>query len=224
MILLHGDGDPTTPEGLRAVYTPPRLPWLRANMVSSLDGAATGSDGRSGTVNNAVDVDVFHLLRELADVVLVGAGTATAETYTAQGTPIVVVSRHGRVPDGLRGCEPGAVRLATVTDAPGLAAARDEIGESNVYVVGDSEVDLPALVSRLHDEGMRHVLCEGGPSLLGSLLEAGLVDELCHTITPKLLAGDGRRIVTGPPINVPVSLASLIEQDGTLLGRWLVDP
>ncbi|EGD42206.1 riboflavin biosynthesis protein RibD C- domain protein [Nocardioidaceae bacterium Broad-1] len=222
MILLRGDGDPTTPEGLRAIYTPPRLPWLRVNMVSSLDGAATGSDGRSGTVNNAVDVDVFHVLRELADVVLVGAGTAVAETYTAKGTPIVVVSRRGRVPEDLRGCEPGAVRLATVAEAPGLDAARDEIGEENVYVVGTSEVDLPALLTRLHEEGLRHVLCEGGPSLLGSLLEAGLVDELCHTITPKLLAGDGRRIVTGPPTDVPVSLASLIEQDGTLLGRWLL--
>ncbi|WP_206444049.1 dihydrofolate reductase family protein [Nocardioides turkmenicus] len=219
---MHGDGDPTTREGLRAIYTPPRLPWLRANMVSSLDGAATGSDGLSGTVNNAVDVDVFHILRDLADVVLVGAGTAVAETYSAKGTPIVIVSRRGRVPDDLRGCEPGAVRLATVAEAPGLAAARDEIGEQNVYVVGDSEVDLPALMKELHDEGMRHVLCEGGPSLLGSLLEAGVVDELCHTITPKLLAGDGRRIVTGPPIDVPVSLASLIEHDGTLLGRWLV--
>ncbi|MBG6094542.1 dihydrofolate reductase family protein [Nocardioides luteus] len=222
MILLHGDGDPTTPEGLRAIYTPPRLPWLRVNMVSSLDGAATGSDGRSGTVNNAVDVDVFHVLRELADVVLVGAGTAVAETYTAKGTPIVVVSRRGRVPDALRACDPGAVRLATVAEAPGLDAARDEIGEENVYVVGTSEVDLSALRTRLHEEGLSHVLCEGGPSLLGSLLEAGLVDELCHTITPKLLGGDGRRIVTGPPTDVPVSLASLIEQDGTLLGRWLL--
>jgi len=221
--LLHGDGDPTTPEGLRAIYAPPRLPWLRANMVSSLDGAATGADGRSGTVNNAVDLDVFHVLRDLADAVLVGAGTVIAETYAAKGTPIVIVSRRGRVPDDLRGCEPGAVRLATVAEAPGLDAARDEIGEENVYVTGTSEVDLSALLDRLHEEGMRHVLCEGGPTLLGSLLEAGVVDELCHTITPKLLAGDGRRIVTGPPTDVPVSLGSLIEHDGTLLGRWLVE-
>ncbi|MFD7078277.1 dihydrofolate reductase family protein [Nocardioides sp. NPDC059952] len=222
MRLLHGDGDPTTPEGLRAIYAPSRLPWLRANMVSSLDGAATGSDGRSGTVNNAVDVDVFHVLRDLADAILVGAGTAVAETYAATGTPIVIVSRRGRVPDDLRGCEPGTVRLATVAEAPGLDAAREEIGEENVYVTGTSEVDLPGLLDRLHEEGLRHVLCEGGPALLGSLLEAGVVDELCHTITPKLLAGDGRRIVTGPPTDVPVSLGSLIEHEGTLLGRWLV--
>ncbi|MER6938224.1 dihydrofolate reductase family protein, partial [Nocardioides sp. NPDC000441] len=114
--------------------------------------------------------------------------------------------------------------LATVAEAPGLDAAREEIGEENVYVTGTSEVDLPALLDRLHEEGMQHVLCEGGPALLGSLLEAGVVDELCHTITPKLLAGDGRRIVTGPPTDVPVSLGSLIEHEGTLLGRWLVNP
>ncbi|NYI79542.1 dihydrofolate reductase family protein [Nocardioides panzhihuensis] len=222
MILLHGDGDPTTPEGLRAIYAPPRLPWLRVNMVSSLDGAATGPDGRSGTVNNTVDVEVFHALRDLADVVLVGAGTAAAETYEAKGTPIVIVSRRGRIPDDLRGSEPGSVRLATVAEAPGLAAARDELGEENVYVTGAVEVDLSALLTRLHEEGLRHVLCEGGPSLLGTLLEAGLVDELCHTITPKLLAGSSPRIVTAPPIEVPVSLGSLIEHDGTLLGRWLL--
>ncbi|GGU44608.1 dihydrofolate reductase family protein [Nocardioides albus] len=222
MILLHGDGDPTTPDGLRAIYAPPRLPWLRVNMVSSLDGAATGSDGRSGTVNNAVDVDVFHALRDLADVVLVGAGTANTETYGAARAPIVIVSRRGRIPDDLRGCEPGSVRLATVAEAPGLAAARDELGEENVYVTGTLEVDLPALLARLHEEGLRHVLCEGGPTLLGSLIEAGLVDELCHTITPKLLAGSGPRIVAGPPMDVPVSLGSLIEHDGTLLGRWLL--
>ena len=223
MKLLIGDGDPTTPDGLRALYAPPRLPWLRANMVSSLDGAATGADGLSGTVNNKVDVDVFHALRELADAVLVGAGTAIAETYEASDTPIIVVSGRGRVPDDLRDCKPGSVRLATQADAPGLAAARDELGEENVYVTGTSEVDLPALLATLHEQGFRHLLCEGGPTLLASLLAADVVDELCHTITPKLLAGDGRRIVTGPPTELPVSLASLIEQDGTLLGRWYVE-
>ena len=222
MKLLHGDGDPTSPDGLRALYDPPRLPWLRVNMVSSLDGAATGSDGRSGTVNNSVDVDVFHALRELADAILVGAGTAIAETYAPAGAPIIVISGRGRVPDDLRGCDPGAVRLATKADAPGLADARAKLGAENVYVTGTSEVDLSALVARLHEDGLRHLLCEGGPTLLGALLEAGVVDELCHTITPKILAGDGRRIVTGPPTDVPVSLESLIEHDGTLLGRWFV--
>lgn len=222
VILLHGDGDPTTPEGLRALYAPPRLPWLRVNMVSSLDGAATGSDGRSGTVNNEADGTVFHVLRELADVIVVGAGTATAETYGPAGVPIVIVSRSGRIPAGLRGAERGSVRLATVTDSPGLDDARSELGEDNVYVTGATEVDLATLVARLHEEGMRHVLSEGGPALLGSMLAAGVVDELCHTITPRLLAGDGGRIVAGPPTDVPVRLRSLIEHEGTLMACWLV--
>lgn len=222
MRLLVGDGDAATPEGLRALYKPSRLPWVRANMVSSIDGAATGSDGRSGTVNNAVDVDVFHILRELADVVLVGVGTAEAERYAEIDMPTVVVSGRGRIPETLRGCTPGAVRLATVASAPGLAAAQAEIGEANVYIAGTHELDAATLIHQLQQDGLNHVLCEGGPTLLNSLLRAGVVDELCHTITPGLLGGESRRIVASPALDVPASLTSLVEHEGTLLHRWLI--
>ena len=223
MRLLVGDGDPATPGGLRALYEPPRLPWVRVNMVSSIDGAATGSDGLSGTVNNAVDVDVFHVLRELADVVLVGVGTAEAERYAEIDMPTVVVSGRGRIPETLRGCTPGTVRLATVASAPGLAAAQAEIGEANVYIAGKHELDVATLIQQLQQDGLNHVLCEGGPTLLSSLLRAGVVDELCHTITPGLLGGDSRRIVAGPTMDVPASLTSLVEHEGTLLHRWRID-
>ncbi|TLF79493.1 pyrimidine reductase family protein [Nocardia cyriacigeorgica] len=55
-------------------------PWVRANFVSSIDGAVT-SDGLSGGLGTDADRRVFLALRELADVVLVGAGTARAENY-----------------------------------------------------------------------------------------------------------------------------------------------
>lgn len=223
MRLLIGDGDAASPEGLRALYAPPHLPWVRANMVSSIDGAATGSDGLSGTVNNAVDVDVFHVLRELADAVLVGVGTAEAEGYAEIDMPTVLVSGRGRIPETLRGRTPGAVRLATVAAAPGLAAAQAEIGEGNVYVAGDHELEIPTLIHQLQQDGLSHVLCEGGPTLLSSMLRAGVVDELCHTTTPGLLGGDSRRIVAGPAIDIPASLTSLIEHEGTLLHRWRID-
>ncbi|MFT4082019.1 MAG: dihydrofolate reductase family protein [Nocardioides sp.] len=222
---LVGGGDPSTPAGLRDCYRPPRLPWLRANMVSSVDGGATGSDGRSGTVNTGADRDVFALLRSLAEVILVGAGTARVEGYTgsdADEPPIVMVTRRGVVPERARGARRGAIRLATVETAPGLAEARALLGEEHVYVVGETEVDLARLVAALHADGLTHILCEGGPSLLGDLVRAGLVDELCHTLAPRLLAGDGPRILRGPGVDVPLELAGLIETDGTLLARWLV--
>ena len=226
MRLLLGEGDPSTPDGLREVYAPLRLPWLRVNMVSSVDGAAQGGDGLSGTVNTGADREVFHLLRGMADVILVGAGTVRAERYGPARTPLVIVSGSGNVPVTVRGAEPGAVRLATVAGAPLLAEAQQLLGEEHVYVVGDaagnSGVDLHALVDLLHGLGLRQVLCEGGPSLLGDLIRADLVDELCQTTTPRLLAGDGRRIMGGPALDVPLSLAALLEDDGTLLARWLV--
>jgi riboflavin biosynthesis pyrimidine reductase len=180
------------------LYAPPPGPWLRVNMVSSVDGAAHGADGRSGSVNNAIDAEVFHLLRSQADAIIVGAGTARVEGYHPAVRPLVVVSGRGRLPETLEGAD----------------GVRVEAG-------GDEDA-LTDLVRRLRAEGFEHLLCEGGPTLLGRLLSAGLVDELCCTITPLLVGGDAKRIVDGPPVDVPLTLSSLVEQDGTLLARWLV--
>src|SRR3954466_1045562 len=59
--------------------------WLRVNFVSTLDGAATGADGRSGSINTGADREVFALLRALADVGVIGAGTAGGGGY---GRPV----------------------------------------------------------------------------------------------------------------------------------------
>ena len=68
-------------------------------MVSTVDGAATGETGKSGSINNEPDHRVFHLLRELCDVVVVGAGTLRTEGYVPLGKPLVVVTRSGLVPE-----------------------------------------------------------------------------------------------------------------------------
>jgi riboflavin biosynthesis pyrimidine reductase len=183
---------------LEQLYAPPPGRWLRVNMVGSVDGAAHGSDGRSGSINNAVDAEVFHLLRSQADAIIVGGGTARAEGYHPAVRPLVVVSGRGRLPETLQGAE----------------GVRVEAG-------GDEDA-LRSLVGRLRDEGFEQLLCEGGPTLLGRLLSAGLVDELCCTITPLLVGGSAGRIVDGPPLGIPLTLSSLVEQDGTLLARWLV--
>ena len=72
-------------EALATAYAPSAdaRNWLRGNMVSTLDGAAQGADGRSGTINTPADHVVFELLRALSDLVLIGAGTARAEGYGA---------------------------------------------------------------------------------------------------------------------------------------------
>lgn len=182
-------------DDLAELYAVPRTPWLRVNMVSTVDGAATGQSGRSDSINNAVDKVVFDHLRATADVIVVGAGTARAEGYGPAGTPMVVVSRSGELPEGLRA-------------APEVSV---------------EPLDDPVAFKRsLADRGWATMLCEGGPSLLRDLLAAGVVDELCSTTVPRLVAGDGPRIVAGPPVDVPLRLHTLLEREGTLLTRWFV--
>jgi len=208
---------------LTAVYAAPRSPWLRVNMVASVDGAATGADGRTASINNAADKRVFDHLRVTADAVVVGAGTARAEGYGPDRVPIVVVSRSGRVPVGLTQAPAGQVLLATTASSPGLAEARRILGGDHVLVTGDREVDLAVLLGQLHGRGLRLLLSEGGPTLLRDLLAAGVVDELCLTTVPRVVGGSHLRITAGAPVDVPLRLASLLEQDGTLLGRWFVE-
>ena len=220
MRILVGSG---STDALGALYAVPRVPWLRVNMVSSVDGAATGESGKSGSINNEADKVVFDLLRSLSDAVVVGAGTLREEGYRPiEGSVLVAVSRRGSVPERLRSAPAGSVLMATCASAPELEPARSLPGAENVIVAGDDEVDLTAVVGALHERGLTRLLCEGGPRLLADLLAADLVDELDATVVPRLVGGDGPRIVDGPPLDVPLSLVLLLEERGTLLGRWLV--
>jgi riboflavin biosynthesis pyrimidine reductase len=185
-------------DDLHELYAVPAdRPWLRVNMVSSVDGAATGDSGKSGSLNNAADKRVFDHLRSVADVIVVGAGTARAEGYRPTDRPIVVVSRRAELPETLRGAAPGSVELMPVDDPV-------------------------AFRQSLVERGWTNILCEGGPSLLAVLLAAGVVDELCTTTVPLLVGGEHPRIAHGPAYDVPLRLHTLLESDGTLLARWLV--
>ena len=217
-----GDARLTAPQ-LREVYAAPRLPWLRVNMVSTLDGAATGESGKTGSINNQADKQAFDLLRDLADALVVGAGTARIEGYRPADMPTVVVSRSGKVPERLRDAESGRVLMATCQASPGLSEARGLLGEENVLVLGSHRVHLTDLKQALADRGLTHLLCEGGPHLLRDLLDQDVVDEVDATFVPRVLAGSHPRITNGPPVDVPLRLHALLEEDDTLLGRWLTD-
>ncbi|MCY7395660.1 MAG: dihydrofolate reductase family protein [Nocardioides sp.] len=226
MRVLVGAGDRVGREladdDLDELMAPLRTPWLRVNMVATVDGAASGASGLSGGINNAADKRVFDSLRRVCDAVGGGAGTARAEGYRVVDKPLVVVSRRGEVPDRLRYAKPGLVHLATCASAEHLAESRALLGSEFVHVVGREAVDLATLRTRLSGLGLRHLLCEGGPHLLRDLLAQGVVDELNCTVVPRLLAGEAARITAGPPVDVPLELHLLLEDTGTLLARWLV--
>lgn len=206
---------------LSAAWAPPRPDWLRLNFVTTVDGAVTGRDGLSKSIQNAQDQRVFEALRADADVIVVGAGTVRAEAYQPNPQPFVVVSRSGSVPESLRAGSLDRVHLATVADNPQLGEARALLGD-RVWVLGEQSVDLTALRQRLRDTGFGHVLCEGGPRLAHDLLAAGLVDELCLTVVPRLLSGEHRRLLAGTDLDVRLELAGMWTADSTLLQRWFV--
>lgn len=228
---------------LARLYAPPaEAPtWLRSNFAVSLDGAVSGANGRSGTVNSAADHVVFELIRALSDAVVVGAGTLRTEGYgplavaprwrearrrlgLSETLPVVAVSRSGEVPQDLLGAEPGRVLLATGVDSPGRSAARRVLGDEHVLVCGPHDVGGRELVDALADRGLRRLVCEGGPSLLAALLDADALDEVCLSLTPRLVAGTAPRFVTGADREEPFTPVVLVEQDGTVIGRWLRGP
>ena len=209
-------------DDLAELYAAPRTPWFRVNMVHTVDGAATGDSGKSGSINNAVDKRVFFQLRDLADAIVVGAGTARIEGYRPADKPIVLLSRRGEVPERLRDAPPGSVLMATLSHAERIDDARDVLGRENVLEFGSYAVDLPLLKQVLADRGWVDILSEGGPHLLRDLVASGTADELCATIVPQLVGGEHPRILQGPPVDVSLRLHTLLEEDGTLLGRWFV--
>lgn len=221
-VLIGGEpGGELSDDDLAELYAVPDRPWLRVNMISTVDGAATGPGGRSGGINNAADKRVFTTLRRLCDAVVVGAGTAREERYRDVSKPLVLVSRRGEVPEQLRDAPPGAVRLATCASAEHLDESKAILGSDHVHVLGEDRVDLAELKRTLAGLGLTSLLSEGGPHLLRDLLDEGVVDELDLTMVPRLLGADHPRITAGPPVDVPLSLALLLEDDGTLLSRWL---
>ncbi len=215
---------------------------LRLNFVASVDGAAT-AEGLSGGLQTAGDNRVFAALRDLADVVVAGAGTVRAEGYRpidvtasrravrrdhglSEALPTTVISRSLRLDpsSALFTAAPADARTIVITSTAGdvevLAALRDV---ADVIVAGDQDVDLVAARAALEDRGLTRILCEGGPTIFGDLAHARVVDELCLSVTPLLVGPGAPRIVAGRTWGgdlIPLALTGLLEEDGALFCRY----
>jgi riboflavin biosynthesis pyrimidine reductase len=205
-------------DDLAAAYAEPRRqrhdgrPWLLVNMISSVDGASA-LEGRSGGLGGEGDRAVFSVLRSTADVILVGASTVRSEGYgppKKTGQRIAVVTRSARLDWS----------SALFTSGAGVAVVPEDVEPPPVPAIraGTGGVDLDAALRQLD---VPVVLAEGGPSLNGQLLAAGVVDELCLTIAPRLVGGGARRIFAGPEAVTDLELVHLLEEDGFLFCRYL---
>lgn len=238
-------------DALWLLYAPaPRdSPVLRVNFVQSLDGSAT-VQGLSGGLGGPADKRVFDTLRALADVVLVGAGTARAEGYGALSVSEAHRARRRTLglPDhpamalvsGRLDLDPTSALFAeaprrplvfTTSEATADARGRLE-AVADVVEAGTGHVDPALVVQELHARELKQILCEGGPSFFGDLIAAGLVDELCLTVSPVLEGGRGPRISAastgkgkgesdGAGVPLGFDLGHVASSRGTLLTRWV---
>jgi riboflavin biosynthesis pyrimidine reductase len=209
---------PTDNLTVRQAYDVPRRPhrdrpWLGVCMVSSIDGS-TVVDTNSRGLSSAADQEVLLTLRDLADVLIVGAATLRVEGYGPPRKPgqrVGVVSRRGDVDTSSRLFTSGTGFLILPTDAPPTSVDSVRAG------IGD--VDLAAALAQLD---VPFVQAEGGATLNGALAEADLIDELNLTLSPQLAGGDGPRVTFGSTqLRRRMTLAHVLEDDGFLFTRYV---
>ncbi|WP_406863709.1 pyrimidine reductase family protein [Streptomyces sp. HUAS MG47] len=215
--------------------------WLRANMVSSLDGAAQ-HDGRSQPLSSDTDMRIFGTLRALADVVVVGAETVRQEQYRPARAREVFAARRaaaGQAPAPVIAIVSSSLDLdfslplftsplvptlllAGEAAPPDRVAAAERAGAQVVTAGDGTRVDPERAKRELAARGLRRQLTEGGPRLLGQFVASDALDELCLSVSPTMTAGSAQRITGGPSVTVPArfSLASVLEEAGFLYTRY----
>jgi riboflavin biosynthesis pyrimidine reductase len=219
--------------------------WIRANMIASLDGGAT-DDGKSGGLGAAGDRAVFAHMRQLADVILVGAGTVRIENYSgaqfnpaqrqarqrrsqAEIPPIAVITNSGELDHDAKLFTRTEVPPLILTSADSVADTRGRLGSVAEVIAASAghsdRVDSTAVRDILAERGLFRVLSEGGPSLVGTLIADGLLDELCTTVAPVLVGGAARRIATGvDEAHLPMRRSHVLTDDaGYLYMRYIRD-
>lgn len=216
--------------------------FVRANMVASIDGAAT-FDGKSGALGGDGDKAVFRVLRACCDVVLVGARTAVDEGYRQPGPDDVLAddrARRGQAPAPALGLLSNS--LSIPTDYPPLTSTATVIltctsaphdkraalldAGATLIDCGDEAVDLGVAIRTCAARGWPQVLTEGGPSILGACIDADLIDELCVTTSPNIVAGNAGRIAhhdATPHRHRMVAAQILTDDDGFVFTRWTRD-
>jgi riboflavin biosynthesis pyrimidine reductase len=242
---IYPEPDPTAGEGgdllaRRYAYPDHQAFWIRANMVASADGAGS-LEGRSGGLGGAADRQLFQVLRSLADVILVGGGTARAEKYKpARLAAMVPELRAGRPPtppvavvsssldldpdSPLLAQAPDWARTIVLTTTTAPAGRRAALARrATVIEAGEERVEAGRAIDALAGLGHARILTEGGPRLLGHIAAAGRLDDLCLTISPLLAGGHEGRILAGPalPGGRPLELAHVLAEDGFLFCRYL---
>jgi riboflavin biosynthesis pyrimidine reductase len=225
-------------EVMAAYPWPENRRWVRAMMVTTLDGSAVGPDHLSGSISGDADRLVFRAVRRMADAVLIGAGTLRGERYGAmRANPADAAARQeaGLAPAPRLAILSGSLDLPwddevfsdsalpplvlTGTDAGPTRRARSA-GRCELVELDDPG-DPATLLEALQRRKLNRIVCEGGPTLLRDLIAAELVDEADITISPMFAGTERSPDAPMLPEVARFHLAHVLTRDGFLMARYL---
>lgn len=213
-------------------------PWVMFNMVESVDGA-TAVDGGASALNDEDDRALFLAMRAVADLVLMGAETVRSENlgpvrmsgemsrYRANAgmeeePRMVILTRSlGLDPEARVFSDPA--RRPTILTGDRVDQNRLDALSRVADVVQIDDLDGNAIIEQLGSAGV--ILCEGGPTVNGVLMTAGMVDEINITVSPMLALGESQRIAHGQPLQPPIDmrLDRIVRGDRSLFLRYVRD-
>ncbi|MCY7413053.1 MAG: dihydrofolate reductase family protein [Salinibacterium sp.] len=210
-------------------YRPPELDWLRLNLVASINGSAAGNDGTSNSITTAMHRRILGVIRELSDVVLVGAASVRSEGYQIpKHARLAVVTSTGDL-DGHRIDPEAGDRLIVVCPTTVASIVRAQFPDAQILCPANTEaphwMGAAEIVAVLRNNGFASIVCEGGPSLASQLVSAGLAHELCLTTSPLVTSARLPLFGTAHPPGSPndhslVLDQLLIDESSSLYARW----
>jgi 2,5-diamino-6-(ribosylamino)-4(3H)-pyrimidinone 5'-phosphate reductase len=226
-----------------------KRPFVLVNAAMTVDGKLDTIARRGITISSSADKIRVDRLRASMDAVLVGGRTLLDED-----PKLTVKSPALRAKRKAKGLEenPVKVGLASVADlkqnghfltagparrlvyttrrSTSEQIARLENAGAEVFVVGDTRVDASAVLESLHSKGIRHLMVEGGGTIIAEFFRLGLVDELCVYIAPVIFGGanaptlvDGAGFLPGQATGLHLESVKKSADEGGVLIRYLVE-
>ena len=171
----------------------------------SLDGRVATTSGHSRYINGPAGLAHLHRLRAIVDAVVVGVGTAlsddpqlTVRHVVGLNPARVVIDPNARLPAGAKMFARDGLRRLVMTahDAKPQLPADIEIVRLQSF---QRRIAPEAILSALHERGLRRILIEGGAETVSRFLVAGCLDRL-HVVVAPIIIGNGRPSFNLPPI------------------------
>ena len=203
-------------------------PAVTVKIASSLDGASALSNGASQWITNQQARDYGHLLRARYDAILIGAGTLRQDnpalTCRLAGmedhSPLpVIIGGKQPLPSSCKIFESGRKFILALPKGQKILSLPATAQLLKVESKAEGEIDLSQLLQELGQIGLTRVLVEGGPRVIASFLQAGLVDDLYWFKAPLLLGGDAQASIGGLALDKLAKAPKLVLEKRIMLGR-----